>query len=268
MNGYRRSEYILNKNIAKKKIKPYITVILGIVETICLTGIYYYWWRIGYTHGIPGYPEYYGFGKLVLTGVYALMVWIIAYFTGGFRFRRLRALNIIIKQLCVILAVNLITFLQLGLTAKQMVAKRPMFDATVSQTAFIILFVLAADAVIRRRNLAGRMLVIGDGIRQGNTVDGYRIEEEIPGPHGMTELNTLLERISGYDAVLVCGSDETTEYIIRHCLERRVAVYTARPEPLIYGVGRMKDDGMSYVLVLGIDDDEGRFFDRIRAYLT
>lgn len=248
-------------------LKRIYIYILALAETAVLTGLYYFFWRIGYTHGIPGYPEYLGSGKFVLMIVYALMTVLIMHFAGGFRFRRIRAGNIIIKQWGVMIAVNLITFLQLSLTAKHMVARRPMFDATVAQYIFIVLYAIIVDTILRRCIAAGQMLVIGDGIEDGTLIDDYRVAASDKESHDMTDLTPLFEKADSYDAVLIKSVDETTSCMIRHCLEKKIPVYMAKDTPLIYGVNRMKEADMNYVLVLGMDSDEAHLLDKVRAYL-
>ena len=58
-----------------------------------LTLIYYFLWRRGYTHGISGYPEYYGYGRFVLMGIYAFLTGFFLYNAGGFRFGRSNTLS-------------------------------------------------------------------------------------------------------------------------------------------------------------------------------
>ena len=253
-----------------KKVRTYYIYILALTETALLTAVYYYFWRIGYTHGIPGYPEYLGVGKFVLMAVYALMTGLIMYFAGGFRYRRVRPGNIIIRQWGIILVVNLITYLQLSLTAKHMVARRPIFDATVIQFILIFIYALLTDLVTRRIHVAGRMIVFADddSIENGYLIDGYKVAEVRKGDRGMTSLTALFELTAQYDAVLVGRQDETTKYIIRHCLDKKIPIYIGRDEPLIQGVSRMKDDARNYVLILGMGDGGNRFFDRIRSYLV
>ena len=60
-----------------KAVKSYYLYILAIIEVVLLTAVYYYFWRIGYTHGIAGYPEYLGMGKFILMGIYAVLTGIL-----------------------------------------------------------------------------------------------------------------------------------------------------------------------------------------------
>ena len=253
------------------RIKSLYNYILSLAEVVILTGIYYYFWRIGYTHGIAGYPEYLGMGKYILMGVYALLTALIFYFTGAFRYGRLRAVNIILRQMALILTVNIITYMQLSLTAKHLVAKRPMFDATLAQFVFIILFGALADFIIKHFSMAGRMLVLGEASKDSKeltSLDGYKIAETDTSKHTMVDMSSLFEKAEDYDAVLIREKDETTGYLIKHCLDKKKAVYIAKEDPVIYGVSRVKAAGTNYILVLGTGEEDGKIFSRARAYLA
>ncbi len=250
------------------KGRRYITCILGIIETVILTGIYYLLWRIGYTHGIPGYPEYLGFGKFVLMAIYAFMLVVVMFFSGGFSYGKFKPVSIIVRQWFTILAVNVITYMQLSLTAKHLVAKRPMFDATVIQAVLIVVYAIISDAIEKRFRAKGSMIAVGDGIEEGQVIDGYKVSDVERGSHDMTGISHLFDRIDSHDAVAVSGRDEAFPLIIRHCIEKRIPVYVSATNPLVYGVRRPDSDGENYVLVLGINDGSSGFIDRMRAYLT
>lgn len=254
-----------------KAVKSYYLYILAIIEVVLLTAVYYYFWRIGYTHGIAGYPEYLGMGKFILMGIYAVLTGILFALSGAFRYRRLRAGNIIVRQWGVMLMVNIITFMQLSLTAKHLVAKRPMFDATIAQAVFIVIYTLAADLLIKHYRMAGTMLVTGEGgegLKVGASLDGYSIAEIDNENHTMVDISTLFEKADKYDAVLIQKRDETMEYLIKHCLEKKKGVYLTREDSVIYGVSRVREAGKNYILVLGIGEEDGKLFDRVRAYLV
>ena len=243
-------------------------------EVIILTGVYYYFWRIGYTHGIEGYPEYLGAGKFILMGVYAALTAMIMCFTGALRYSGLRVSNILIRQCGVMIAVNIITFMQLSLTAKHLVAKRPMFDAMVVQILFMFLYTIGVSFLIKHYSIAGKMLVLGGGdegtemLEIGKSLDGYRIHGIDTEKHTIVDISGIQEKADEYDAVFIQNKDETTNYIIEYCLKKKKAIYIAEEDPLIYGVKRSSDKGFGYVMVLGMESNERKFFDRVRAYLA
>ena len=62
-------------------------------------------------------------------------------------------------------------------------------------------------------------------------------------------------------------SDIISKESISFLIERK-AIYIAEEDPLIYGVKRSSDKGFGYVMVLGMESNERKFFDRVRAYLA
>ncbi len=250
-----------------KKFKPYFVGTILMIETVILTGIYYFFWRIGYSHGLPGYPEYLGKGKYILMMVYLILIALLMFYTGAYKFGRMRVLNIVMKQWGLLLAVNLVTYLQLSLTAGQPVAKRPMFDATWVQIIIIVVIASLADVAIKRYHVFGKMIVIGDGIEVGSSVDGYRVFTVHSEKTNIRELTPLLNEIDEYDAVLVNREDELLDQIIEHGLTKKLPVYISREKPMVYGITRIHDNGQNYVLIMGKEGNENRIFDRIRAYL-
>jgi len=240
--------------------------ILAVAETAMLTFIYYLMWRRGYTHGIPGYPEYLGYGRFVLMGVYAVLIAIFLHATGGFRFGRTGNLGLILIQWFTVPAVNIITYFQLSLTAKELVAKRPMFDVTFVQAVAVVVFIVIVRAVYIRHQLFARMLFVGKGIETGTTVDGYRVKEALP-EYSLSELES---RLKGIDAVLIYGVEEQQMYdIIDQCSKKGVPAYVAQEKALIHGVNRgNNENGLNFVLVKGVGERwiDG-ILDVVRGYL-
>ncbi len=226
--------------------------IFAIVETVMLTLIYYLLWRRGYTHGISGYPEYFGYGRFVLMGVYAVLTFIFLHTAGGFRFGRTGNLTLVLIQWVTVLAVNILTYFQLSLTAKELVAKRPMFDVTVVQAVAVVIYVAVIREAYKRLHLGAKMLFIGKGIKAGETVDGYRIREVI----AEYNVDEAEKRMRSYDAVMVYGVEELQMYeILQQCSRMRIPAYVACDKALIHGVSRgNNENGLNYVLVKSVGD--------------
>ncbi len=226
--------------------------IFAVTETVVFTLLYYFLWRRGYTHGISGYPEYFGFGRFVLMGVYAALTFYVLHSSGGFRFGRSGNLSLVLIQWGSLLAVNILTYFQLSLTAKELVAKRPMLDVTAAEFAAAVVFVALVREINKRLQLGARMLFIGKGIEIGTTVDGYRVAEVLT-DYSIKEAESKIEK---YDAVLICGLEELSLYkALQQCSRHRIPAYMARERALIYGVNRGSgENGLNYVLVKSVGD--------------
>ena len=96
----------------------------GLAETFLLAVLYYLFWRNGYSEGI--FPAYYGLGKYVLSGVYALLIVIVFFNFEGFRFGYLKTTDAIVSQWIALLIANFITYWQLCLIANVVITPVPM----------------------------------------------------------------------------------------------------------------------------------------------
>ncbi len=255
-----------------RRIRPYYRDILSIAEVILLTAIFYYFWRIGYTHGIPGYPEYYGRGRFVLVLVYGGMLWLLMKYTGGFRFGRIRLSFLIPLQAAVLLVVNIITYLELSLTATSMVAKRPVFDATLWQFVCILIFNFVVFTAVKRYCRDNhRMLALGGNVKKEDIFDGYKVVCVIEGDYGSGEpgvdYDTFLKKIEGYDAVLLSEERKDKGEIIDHCLGKHIPVYFTYKGSLLYGENRARKGEQGLLLVEGYGEKGEGFYRKLKAFV-
>lgn len=249
-------------------IRSHYQFFISCLEVALLTGIFYYFWRIGYDHGIEGYPEYFGKGRFVLMIVYAALSWLLLRFSGSFQYKSLRTINLIVRQWSIILIVNLITYLQLSLTAKDMVARRPMFDASVVELFFIVIYLILTGILLRRIRSTEHMLAVGEGIPTGTVVDGYRVDYVYCEPINSITFHKAFEVIDRFDAVVIRGGQGLPAGLVEYCLKRKAPTYIATCDSLIYGVYKGKsEEGWQYVFVRGIGESGERFWDRLKAYL-
>ena len=79
---------VQNKKKQLSGAKSLIRSLEGFWEIFALTIVYYITWRKGYDHSL--FPAYFGYGKYVLAGVYALLVLVLFFAYDGFKFGYLR----------------------------------------------------------------------------------------------------------------------------------------------------------------------------------
>ena len=85
-------------------VKHTIRAIEGFAEIMILTVPYYLVFRFGYDAGT--FPAYYGYGKYVLAGVYALLTWVVFHNFDGFKFGYMKLFDVIISQWIAVFIVN------------------------------------------------------------------------------------------------------------------------------------------------------------------
>lgn len=117
------------KNISERKeyhsrqqkiedIKHNIRRIEGIGEVILLVTVYYLIWKHWYrqTSMVP----YYGYGKVILLGIYLMLIIVIFVLCDSFKFGHLKLTDVVVSQWISIFVVNFITYLQLCLMANHL----------------------------------------------------------------------------------------------------------------------------------------------------
>ena len=87
--------------------KSLIRSLEGFLEILALTIVYYITWRKGYDHNL--FPAYFGYGKYVLSGVYALLVLVLFFAFDGFKFGYLRKTDALLSQWISLFLTNFIT---------------------------------------------------------------------------------------------------------------------------------------------------------------
>lgn len=96
-------------------IKHTLRKVEGMIEVALLTLAYYFVWQYAYRSTVL--PSYFGMGKYVLLGVYAVLMFLLFHYSDGFKYGHLKLTNVVISQGISVVIVNFITYFQLCLIA-------------------------------------------------------------------------------------------------------------------------------------------------------
>lgn len=99
----------------------------AVLQVVLLTVLYYMVWR---TYGLDVFPAYYGRGKFVLMGVYAVVVFLLFHYSEGFNYGHSKLADISVSQCISIFLANFITYWQLSLIANVMINPIPIMILT------------------------------------------------------------------------------------------------------------------------------------------
>lgn len=99
----------------------------AILQIVVLTVLYYIIWR---SYGLKVFPAYYGRGKYVLMGIYAVMVFLLFHYSEGFNYGHSKLSDISVSQCIAIFLVNFVTYWQLSLIANVMINPVPILLLT------------------------------------------------------------------------------------------------------------------------------------------
>ena len=209
-------------------IKYFVRKIEAIVEVFVLTGVYYLIWKSYYRP--QGHFPYYGNGKFILAGVYALLILILFYYCESFRFGYLKAADATVAQWIAIIIVNFVTYFQLCLISNHMLNVLPIIILTIIDLIICVLLVYIFTAVYHQMYVPKNMLMIY-GNRQAITLkvkmdrrqDKYHVSNVIS---CNVDNNYLKSEILKHDAVILNDvRAERRNDILKYCYGKKVRTY-------------------------------------------
>ena len=219
-------------NQKKKKqisgIKSLIRGLDGFVEILLLAFAYYYVWRHGYE--ASQFPPYFGMGKYVLAGVYAILVLVLFFAFDGFKFGYLKASDALLSQWISLLIANFITYWQLCLIANKVIPVTPML-ILMAAGAFIcgicvFVFTWMYHQIYVPKNMAmvfGTHNAVTLKFKMDARPDKYHVKKLIPVEDGF---ESICQQILEYDAVIINDVPaEIRNDILKFCYGNHIRTY-------------------------------------------
>ena len=201
----------------------------SVFEILILMLTYYIIWKLNYRE-ISSMPTYYGNGKFILVGVYAILVIVIFYLCDSFKFGHLKFGDVLVSQWFSLLIVNAVTYFQLCLIANHMLNVVPMLilfiiDLVIS---FILVYFFTA---FYHKHFGPRDIVMIYGNKNAVNLkfkmdarrDKYRITNLIDINSAPSE---IWEEIIKHDAVIINDVPaQIRNDILKFCYEREIRTY-------------------------------------------
>lgn len=240
----------------------------AIVEVCVLAVLYYFFWRNGYEEGL--FPSYQGNGKYVLTGVYAILSWLLIKNSDGFKFGNLRKFDLGIAQWFALLLVDGITYFQLCLIGNKMVSPLPMAALYIVDGFVSVSFVFFYDHLYRVLYTAHHMLMIygrdeavGLKLKLDTCKERYDVYKMLPADESW---KTICAEIDRAESVVVSDVPaQKRNDILKYCYENQIRFYTTPKitDILIRGASSIEAIDTPLLLVKGGGLTIGqRFFKR------
>ena len=209
-------------------VKSLIRSVEGLVELLILTVIYYFIFRNNYDSSL--FPEYDGYGKYVLCGLYALLVMVLFFGMDGFKFGYLRNGDVIVSQIIALFISNFITYWQLCLIANDLITPVPILTLMVFGAVVVVACTLIYSAVYHRLYVPKEMVMIL-GRNESVTLkfkmetrpDKYHVSKLISVDEG---LESICEQIVNYDAVIINDVPaDLRNDILKFCYRNKIRTY-------------------------------------------
>lgn len=215
----------------KKQIsgaKSLIRSLEGFLEIFLLTIAYYFTWRRGYENNL--FPAYFGYGKYVLAGVYALLILVLFFAFDGFKFGYLRRFDALLSQWISLFIANFITYWQLCLIANVVITPVPMLVLMLIGTAIVLICVVFYSWLYHRLYVPKDMAMIlgrDDAVtlkfKMETRPDKYRIAKLIPIDDGF---ESICQQIINYDAVIINDVPaQIRNDILKFCYRHQIRTY-------------------------------------------
>ena len=119
----------MKTDIAKRsEEKDLIRKLEGMAEVLILTVLYFYIWKTRYS--VMYVRTFYGRGRIVMMGIYFIIMYVIMFLTEGLRFGNLKLFDVVVSQWISVIVTNFITFWQICLILNIMTDPVPMLWLT------------------------------------------------------------------------------------------------------------------------------------------
>lgn len=215
----------------KKKIsgiKNLLRSVEGALEIAILAVTYYVVWRNCYDAQL--FPHYFGYGKYVLAGIYALLTLVLFFGMDGFKFGYLRNADVLISQGIAIVCSNFITYWQLCLIANVVISPMPILVLTLLDAAICLLCTVLFSWIYHQiyvpKNMVmifGRDEAVTLKFKMETRPDKYRIVKLFSIDEGV---EYICSQLGNYDAVIIndVPAQERND-ILKFCYRNKIRTY-------------------------------------------
>lgn len=210
-------------------IKNFIRKVEGLAEVACFALIYFAAW-IAFYRDVSGENTFYGNGKFILIGIYAVLIYILFFYCDAFKFGYLKFIDALTAQWIALVIVNIITYFQISLIATHILNPLPMLLLTIIEFALSFLFVYLFTYIYHRMYVPKNMLMIYGNkkaitlkLKMERRSDKYHISKVIS---AFSNRDILIEEIRKHDAVVINDVPaEIRNDILKFCYGERVRAY-------------------------------------------
>lgn len=219
----------MRSDIAKRsEEKDLIRKLEGIIEVLLLTMLYFYIWKNEYS--VMYVRTFYGRGRILLMGIYFIIMYVIMRLTEGLRFGNLKIFDIVVSQWISVLVTNFITFWQICLILNVMSDPRPMLRLTlydlIITVAMPFFFTWLYHLTYVPRNMVliyGKRAALNLRFKILERPDKYAITTTISSSE---PIESIKEQIMRHDAVIINDVPaEIRNDILKFCYEHDVRTY-------------------------------------------
>ena len=200
----------------------------GMAEVFLLTVLYFYIWKTQYS--VMYVRTFYGRGRIVMMGIYFIIMYVIMYLTEGLRFGNLKLFDVVVSQWISVLVTNFITFWQICLILNIMTDPVPMLWLTLLDLGitvalpFIFTWIYHLTYVPRDMVLVyGKRNALNLRFKFLERPDKYAVTSTISSSEPFEKIKAQL---LSHDAVIINDVPaEIRNDILKFCYEKDIRTY-------------------------------------------
>lgn len=175
---------------------------------------------------------FYRRGNWVIITIYIILMLLFSNVFGGLRTGYLRRTDTFYSQTLSMICVNIVTYFQISLIARDFTAPLPMLFLTVADIAVLPVWIIATNKLYFSM-FPPRKLVIIYGERaaaelvakMSRRVDKYMICESVSADHSLSEMQDAIDK---YEGVILCDMPgQIRNDILKYCFAQKIRVYVA-----------------------------------------
>lgn len=212
-----------------EEMRHFIRRFQGIIQVTFLTILYYVVWR---SYGLDVFPAYYGRGKYVLMGIYAILIFLLFHYSDGFRYGHSKLSDITVSQCIAIFLVNFLSYWQLSLIANVMINPVPILILTIIDFVICIFFCYLYTAIYHKYHTPRDIVMIYGTenaldleVKMSTRSDKYNITSKISVDKGIEK---ICNEIKKHEAVLLNDVPaQIRNDVLKFCYTNAVRVYAA-----------------------------------------
>lgn len=217
--------------MVNKDDKLQVTVIIeSIIEITILAVAYFLVWKNCY-RGVAGSAPFLGRGKIVLIGIYVLLLVVLLSYCDGFKFGDLHISDIFISQCVALLIIDFVTYFQLCLISNEMITCIPMLLLYLIDCIIALLCTALFTILYQKTHVPKKLLLIygtENAISLQNKLtsrpDKYNVTKTISIEEGVENIFSIMDE---FDAIVLNDvSANIRNDILKYCYGNEIRVYT------------------------------------------
>ncbi len=213
---------------AKEQFKRVISFCSASVMVGLLTAVFAFVWYQVYSDVIL-FP-FYRRGNWMVVLIYVILSWAVSKALGGYKIGYLKRSEMVYSQTISIILVNLITYFQISLIGRRLMAFGPILGMTLIDLLLLLLWSIISSRLYFHIYPARRLIIVYGSksaaqlvLKMSERVEKYMICESISIQEGMDKIKEELLRFEGVILCDISGAERND--LVKYCFEKSLRAY-------------------------------------------